>query len=141
MANNKNKKKVNNLDNETMENFLKLITNIHMLHHDIEGCPWNKSQTNESLIPYLLEETNELISALVDGNTNNIIEELGDILLQIILHSEIGSKNKEFNLNDVIKYLNKKIVFRHPYIFDQKKKITIEEANKIWKKQKQLEQK
>ena len=137
----KNKKTINHSDSEALDNFHKLLINIHMLHDSSTGCPWHISQTRESLIPYLTEEYNELINALLKGGRINIIEELGDLLLQIILHAEISSKQKEFDLKDVIHTLNQKILFRHPYIFDEKKKISIEEANKIWERQKILEKK
>ena len=141
MAINRNKKKISDSDIETIDKFLQLIKNIHMLHDSNKGCPWHLSQTNESLLPFLSEENHELSNALMDKNKENIVEELGDILLQIMLHAEIGSKNKQFNLKDIIIKLNEKIVFRHPHIFDENKRITIEEANKIWKNQKKLEKK
>ena len=141
MANNKNTKEIIDSDSETLNNFLELINNIHMLHNSKAGCPWHRSQTNETLIPYLIEENNELTSALLEGNKKNIEEELGDILLQIMLHSEISSKNNGFSLKDVIEKLNKKIIFRHPHVFKEKKNINLQEANKIWKAQKKLEKK
>ena len=141
MAMNKNKNKIIDSDSETMNSFNQLINNIHMLYDSKEGCPWHRSQTNETLIPYLIEENNELIEALLEGNKKNIKEELGDVLLQIMLHSEISSKNNGFVLKDVINNLNKKIIFRHPYIFSEKKKISIKEANEIWKNQKEQEKK
>ena len=141
MSTNKGKKEITNSDAETLNDFHELIRNIHKLHDSKEGCPWQRSQTNETLIPYLIEENNELTNALLEGNKKNIEEELGDILLQIMLHSEISSKNNGFSLKDVIKSLNKKIIFRHPYIFCEKKKISIKEAKEIWKTQKKLEKK
>ena len=135
----KNKKIINKSDSEAIDNFYQLIMNIHLLQDQKEGCPWHKSQTHETLIPYLIEESNEFIDALLIKNKKNIAEELGDILLQIMLHSEISSKKKEFELKDVIYLLNQKILKRHPYIFKEKKKISINEANKIWQEQKRLE--
>tara|TARA_Y100001970_G_scaffold183190_1_gene222795 strand:+ start:128 stop:580 length:453 start_codon:yes stop_codon:yes gene_type:complete len=139
MKNEKNKKLINQSDEEAIDNFKKLIMNIHLLQDEEEGCPWHKSQTHETLIPYLLEESNEFISALTIKNKKNMAEELGDILLQIMLHSEISYKQNEFELKDVINLLNKKIISRHPYIFKKKKKISIEEAHKIWEDQKRFE--
>ena len=117
------------------------VINIHLLHDDKEGCPWHTSQTHETLIPYLIEESNEFIDAFLIKNKQSIAEELGDILLQIMLHSEISSKQKEFELKDVIELLNQKIISRHPYIFKKKEKVSIQVANKIWAEQKRLERK
>ncbi|MBK16709.1 MAG: nucleoside triphosphate pyrophosphohydrolase [Prochlorococcus sp. SP3034] len=141
MHNDKNKRIINKSDAEALENFHQLIINIHLLHDDKEGCPWHTSQTHETLIPYLIEESNEFIDAFLIKNKQSIAEELGDILLQIMLHSEISSKQKEFELKDVIELLNQKIISRHPYIFKKKEKVSIQVANKIWAEQKRLERK
>ena len=141
MTNNKNNIKINKFDYQAIDSFKELIINIHLLHDSKKGCPWHKTQTHETLIPFLTEEKDELINALLKEDKKNIEEELGDILFQIMLHSEISSKNKGFHLKDVINSLNKKILFRHPYIFSEKKRISYEEANKIWNYQKKLEQK
>jgi len=84
------------------------------------------------LIPFLNEESSEFIDAIYEKNADNICEELGDLLLQVMLHSEIGYENKEFELNDVIKNLNKKIINRHPYIFNKKEKISLEKSKRIF---------
>ena len=84
------------------------------------------------MIPFLLEESNEFIDAIYERTTDNICEELGDLLLQIMLHAEIGYEKKEFELNDVIKNLNKKIINRHPYIFKKKEKVSLEKSQQIW---------
>ena len=68
----------------------------------------------------------------IRDRADNICEELGDLLLQVMLHSEIGHENKEFELNDVIKNLNKKIINRHPYIFNKKEKVSLEKSQQIW---------
>ena len=86
-----------------------MISNIKSLKDKTWGCPWQKIQSHKSLIPFLNEESSEFIDAIYEKNANNICEELGDLLLQVMLHSEIGYENKEFELNDVIKNLNKKI--------------------------------
>jgi len=72
------------------------------------------------MIPFLYEESNEFIEAIYEKKADKICEELGDLLLQVMLHAEIGYEKKEFELNDVIKNLNKKIINRHPYIFKKK---------------------
>jgi len=117
---------------ETLENFKILISNVKSLKDKTWGCPWQKIQSHKSLIPFLYEESSEFIDAIYEKNADNICEELGDLLLQVMLHSEIGYENKEFELNDVIKNLNKKIINRHPYIFHKKEKVSLEKSQQIW---------
>ena len=121
-----------NSDLKTLESFKILISNVKSLKDKTWGCPWQKIQSHKSLIPFLNEESSEFIDAIYEKNADNICEELGDLLLQVILHSEIGYENKEFELNDVIKNLNKKIINRHPYIFHKKEKVSLEKSLKIW---------
>ena len=97
-------------DLSTLESFKILISNIKYLKDKTWGCPWQKMQSHKSLIPFLNEESSEFIDAIYEKNANNICEELGDLLLQIILHAEIGIEEKQFKLKDVIENLNKKII-------------------------------
>ena len=119
-------------DVKTLENFKILISNIKSLKDKTLGCPWQKIQSHISLIPFLQEESSEFIDAIYEKNVDNMCEELGDLLLQVMLHAEIGYEKKEFELNDVINNLNKKIIKRHPYIFKNKKKVSLEESQRIW---------
>lgn len=81
------------------------------------GCPWDKEQTHESLKKYLIEETYELIDAINREDDENIIEELGDILLQVMLHAQIGEDEGWFSIDDVIRTINEKMIRRHPHVF------------------------
>ena len=128
-----------NSDLETINSFKNLISNIKALKDKTWGCPWQKIQSHVSLIPFLYEESNEFIDAVYEKNADNICEELGDILLQVMLHAEIGYEEKEFTLNDVIKNLNKKIINRHPYIFNKKEKVSLKKSQQIWVNIKNLE--
>ncbi len=119
-------------DLETMESFKILISNVKSLKDKTWGCPWQKIQSHISLIPFLHEESSEFIDAIYEKNADNICEELGDLLLQVMLHAEIGYEKKEFELNDVIKNLNKKIINRHPYIFNKKEKVSLKKSQQIW---------
>ncbi len=119
-------------DLETMESFKSLISNVKSLKDKTWGCPWQKIQSHISLIPFLHEESSEFIDAIYEKNADNICEELGDLLLQVMLHAEIGYEKKEFELNDVIKNLNKKIINRHPYIFNKKEKVSLQKSQQIW---------
>lgn len=81
------------------------------------GCAWDRAQTHQSLIPYLQEESAEVIAALIAQDSENLKEELGDLLLQILLHSEIAKENTQFTIDDVVKNLNEKLIRRHPHVF------------------------
>ena len=121
-----------NSDLETLESFKNLISNVKSLKDKTWGCPWQKLQSHISLIPFLHEESSEFTDAIYEKNADNICEELGDLLLQIMLHAEIAYEEKEFELNDVIKNLNKKIINRHPYIFKKKEKVSLEKSQQLW---------
>ena len=82
-----------------------------------EGCPWDREQTHQTLKSNLLEETYEVLDAIEGGDPEDLQEELGDLLLQIVLHAQISSESNEFSLDDVIQGINKKITFRHPHVF------------------------
>lgn len=82
-----------------------------------KGCLWDKKQTHKTLLPYLKEEAGEFISAVKSGNLHHMKEELGDILLQVMFHSQIASKQGRFDIEDVIDGLIKKLKRRHPHVF------------------------
>ena len=84
-----------------------------------EGCEWDKKQTSESLIPYLLEEAYEVAESITDGDSSNLKEELGDLLLHIVFQSILSEEKEDFLLSDVIDAINKKLIHRHPHIFDK----------------------
>ncbi len=82
-----------------------------------QGCPWDREQTHESLMPYLLEEAHELLQAIEEQDDDAIAEELGDVLLQIFLHAQIGQDNGYFQLEDVLESISAKMIRRHPHVF------------------------
>lgn len=82
-----------------------------------DGCPWDKEQTQTSLTPYAIEESYELADAIDSGNQQHVAEELGDLLLQVVLHAQIASENGQFDIYDVIEAIGKKMVRRHPHVF------------------------
>ena len=84
-----------------------------------DGCPWDREQTHLSLRPYLLQESYEVLEALDEENTEHLVEELGDLLLQIVLHAQIATENQDFNMTDVIAAVSKKIIRRHPHVFGE----------------------
>lgn len=89
--------------------------------HGPKGCLWDKKQTHKTLIPYLKEESQEFIGAIKKGDYHNMKEELGDILLQVMFHSQIASKENRFDIEDVIGWLIKKLKRRHPHVFGNTK--------------------
>jgi tetrapyrrole methylase family protein/MazG family protein len=82
-----------------------------------DGCPWDRVQTHESLRPYLLEETSEALEALDEGDASRLCEELGDLLLEVLLQVQIAEDEGEFALEDVIRGISEKLVRRHPHVF------------------------
>lgn len=97
------------------------------------GCPWDRTQTHKTLLKYLDEEVNEFKSAVRKNDYENMKEELGDILLQIVFHCEIARCNNKFSILEVIDLLNEKLVRRHPHVFGKVKCKTAKEVKKIWK--------
>ena len=100
------------------ESLKELIDIVITLRSD-NGCEWDKKQTPESLTPHLIEETYEVVDAILENNTENLKEELGDLLLHIIFQAVISSERNQFELDDIIKNINKKLTERHPHIFDK----------------------
>jgi tetrapyrrole methylase family protein/MazG family protein len=97
-----------------------------------EGCPWDRKQTHASLRENLLEECYEVLEALDEGDSAKLCDELGDLLMQIVLHSQIASEAREFELGDVIKSINAKLIHRHPHIFGVAKVKDAEEVAHNW---------
>ena len=104
-----------------------------------DGCPWDKVQTRESLKPYLVEETYEVLEALDTNDPEKIKEELGDLLYQILFHSKISSLKGEFNFRDVIDNLSEKMVRRHPHVFKEGKLNTPDQVIEQWEEIKKKE--
>ena len=117
----------------------KIIEIIKELRDPVEGCPWDRKQTHNSLLPYLIEETYEVIEAINSKNDNDIKEELGDLLLQILFHSEIASEEKKYNIKEIINSLSDKMIRRHPHVFKKKKKLNEKQLTEQWEELKQLE--
>lgn len=97
-----------------------------------DGCEWDRKQTHTSLRKYLLEESYELVEAINNNDDENMIEELGDVLLQVMLHSQIGADDGYFTIDDVIKVVNEKMIRRHPHVFDKTVVNSVEEINANW---------
>lgn len=104
-----------------------------------EGCPWDVKQTHKSLKPYLIEESNEVIEAIDLEDDALLEEELGDVLLQVIFHSQIAKERGAFRIEDVIRGICEKLIFRHPHVFGNQNANTEEDVAKIWAEQKKKE--
>ncbi len=96
------------------------------------GCPWDKSQTHETLKPFLIEEAYEVIDAIDRNNKDDLVEELGDLLLQIVFHSRLAQERGDFDIGDVINGVCNKMVRRHPHIFGDITVDGTEEVLKNW---------
>ena len=101
-----------------------------------DGCPWDKEQTRESLRPYLLEEAYEVLDAIEKNDVELLQEELGDLLLQVIFHSQIAKEDGEFDIRDVITGIVDKLVIRHPHVFGDTKATSESGALRSWEKAK-----
>ena len=104
---------------ETNNNLDRLIKIVKKLRAP-NGCEWDREQTHKSLIPYLLEETYEVIESIEQENFEDLKEELGDLLLHVIFQTDISEENKKFKFNDVIDGICQKLIRRHPHIFYDK---------------------
>ncbi len=103
------------------------------------GCPWDREQTLETIKPHTLEETYELLEAIDSGIDADIVEELGDVLLQVVLDSQIGADEGRFDLIDVIVGITNKLVSRHPHVFGDVEARTASEVKQHWDRIKQQE--
>ncbi|GAB2718712.1 nucleoside triphosphate pyrophosphohydrolase [Paenibacillus thermoaerophilus] len=104
-----------------------------------EGCPWDREQTHESLRKHLIEETYEVLDAIGDDDPDAMCEELGDLLLQVMLHAQIEAETGAFTVYDVIAGLNEKLIRRHPHVFGERKAADAEEALSRWQAMKAAE--
>lgn len=100
--------------------FEKLVSVMEKLRGK-RGCPWDRKQTHRTLLPYILEESYEVIEAVKKNSDSELKEELGDVLLQVIFHSEIARGRGKFDIYEVISGLNHKLISRHPHVFGTKK--------------------
>ena len=105
------------------------------------GCPWDREQTLESLRAYVLEEAYEVIQAIELGDTDGLIEELGDFLFQTVFISQIASEEGKFDIGDVTRRLHDKLVRRHPHVFGEKKAKDAADALRTWNAEKLKEKK
>ena len=124
-------KKTNNTETDkkyTYEDFLDIIAQLRAPG----GCPWDQKQTHESLKECLLEESQEVLDAIDNKDDENLCEELGDVLLQVVMHAQIAAEEGRFTMDDVVQGVSEKMVRRHPHVFGGIKVDSVEEGLDLW---------
>ena len=124
-------KKTNNAETDkkyTYEDFLDIIAQLRAPG----GCPWDQKQTHESLRDCLLEESQEVLDAIDNKDDENLCEELGDVLLQVVMHAQIAAEEGRFTMDDVVQGVSEKMVRRHPHVFGGIKVDSVEEGLDLW---------
>ncbi|MCL2839790.1 MAG: nucleotide pyrophosphohydrolase [Defluviitaleaceae bacterium] len=120
-----------------MNEFLKLLDTLL----GENGCPWDKEQTHESMKPYLIEESNEVIEAIDKKDMESLKEELGDLLLQVAFHSKLAEKAGAFTFDDILDGISHKLVRRHSHVFGDDIALSADDVTKIWEANKAKERK
>lgn len=124
--------------NKKRKDFNDLVDIVEFLRSP-KGCPWDREQTHESLKRYLLEECYEIIEAIDEKDYEGLCEELGDMLLHVVFHSQIAKENEYFEIWDVVDGIVNKMIIRHPHVFGGAKAKTPEDVMEIWEKNKMKE--
>ncbi len=106
-----------------------------------DGCPWDREQTNESLVPKLLEEAYEVAAAIRENDAENLREELGDVMLLILMHAQIASERGQFQIENVLEEITAKLIRRHPHVFGGSKAADPAAVVKLWDSVKREEKK
>ena len=122
-----------------MDQLQRLVDIVAKLRAPEGGCPWDRKQTHQSLRRFLVEEAGEFLDAVEDGDHDAMRDELGDLLLQVVLHAQIASENGHFDFQDVAKSEADKMLRRHPHVFDT---VTVNDAGdvvKLWDEIKKVE--
>lgn len=120
------------MPNDTLAALQKLINVVAQLRSPTEGCPWDLAQTPQTLIPYVLEEAYEVVDALRQGGPDAIADELGDLLLQVVLQAQIASESQQFDLTTVAETITQKLIRRHPHVFGDLAVSSVEEVKQNW---------
>ncbi len=120
------------------QQFAKLVELMARLRSP-EGCPWDREQTHQSLRPFLLEETYEVLEALDQQRDDELCKELGDLLLQVVFHAQIAVESGSFTLSEVIGGITEKLIRRHPHVFGEVKVNSASEQRTLWEKLKKAE--
>lgn len=122
-----------------LESLQKLIEVVAQLRSPDGGCPWDLAQTPQTLIPYVLEEAYEVVEAIRSGEREAIADELGDLLLQVVLQAQIASEYEQFSLQEVAAGITQKLIRRHPHVFGDSEVKDADEVHRNWEKIKAAE--
>ena len=122
-------------------NFEAFCETVEQLCDPVSGCPWNRVQTHQSISQYLLEEAYECVDAIDKDDAEKMRDELGDVLLQVVLQSQIAANAGEFTIDDVCAVVNEKMIRRHPHVFAREdgRELTPDEVNELWEQVKVAE--
>lgn len=129
-----------NTTSQSQKAINELIQVVSRLREPINGCPWDIKQSHESLIPYAIEEAHEVADAIYYGTDENLCDELGDLLLQIIFHAQIANEENRFGFNEIATGVAAKMVRRHPHVFQKTQTNNIKDIESQWEEIKKLEQ-
>jgi tetrapyrrole methylase family protein/MazG family protein len=126
-------------ESKIMTGILQVVENVARLRSPTQGCPWFRRQTLQTVRRYLLEEVYEVLEPLDTESPEKLQEELGDLLFQIIVLSQMASERGWFSLDHVLQQLNEKIIRRNPHVFGELQADSVEEVQRIWLARKSLE--
>jgi ATP diphosphatase len=136
-------------NNKNINQLTRLLAIMQQLREPITGCPWDQQQSFESIIPHTIEETYEVVDAILSGNMHDIKDELGDLLFQIVFYAQLAKEQGDFDFEDIAQAISDKLIRRHPHVFDvsdgtelttQNKLKTQDELNNQWEQIKAQEQ-
>lgn len=126
-------------DAATLSALQQLIDVVARLRSPDGGCPWDLAQTQQTLTPYVLEEAYEVVEAIHSGDEKAIAEELGDLLLQVVLQAQIATEENKFSLKEVAQGISKKLIRRHPHVFGDVEATNVEQVRQNWEQIKATE--
>ncbi len=117
---------------EVLDRFERLLKIMAQLRGE-GGCPWDREQTHQSLQPYAIEEAHEVVEAIDEGDPKKLQEELGDLLLQVVFHAQLGEEAGTFAMKDVVEAINQKLIRRHPHVFRRDETKHLETADDVFR--------
>ena len=129
------KEALSNKDVYTFRDFVNIVAQLRAP----DGCVWDRAQTHETLTKYMTEEAQEAVEAMLKGDDKNLCEELGDVLLQVVLNAQIGTEDGAFTIDDVIQGISEKMIRRHPWVFGDVEVDSIDENVSLWEEIKKRE--
>ncbi|MBA2749333.1 MAG: nucleoside triphosphate pyrophosphohydrolase [Tatlockia sp.] len=116
----------------TLDALQQLIDIVAQLRSPDGGCPWDLAQTQQTLTPYVIEEAYEVVEAIASGNQKEVAEELGDLLLQVILQAQIATEENKFSLKEVVEGISQKLIRRHPHVFSDVEATSVSQVKQNW---------